>query len=92
MNLNDALSSGELKGPLEKLQGYLAMLQLYSGAIKEITTKLEILDEEFQIRYDHNPIHHIENRLKSPQSMAAISPARGQRAAQARAPAREAEA
>ncbi len=71
MNLNDALSSGELKGPLEKLQGYLAMLQLYSGAIKEITTKLEILDEEFQIRYDHNPIHHIENRLKSPQSMAA---------------------
>ena len=59
----------DLNRPLEKLQGYFEMLQLYNGAIKEITTKLEILDEEFQTRYDHNPIHHIENRLKSPQSM-----------------------
>ena len=28
------------------------------------------LDEEFQARYDHNPIHHMEYRLKSPQSIA----------------------
>ncbi|MDD3308283.1 MAG: GTP pyrophosphokinase family protein, partial [Acetobacterium sp.] len=33
-------------------------------------TKLEILDEEFQVRYDHNPIHHMEYRLKAPQSIA----------------------
>ena len=71
MSGSGVLSDGELKVPLERLQGYLAMLQLYNGAIKEIITKLEILDEEFHIRYDHNPIHHIENRLKSSQSMAA---------------------
>ena len=37
--------------------------------IKEIRTKLEILDAEFKVKHDHNPIHHIESRLKSPESI-----------------------
>ncbi len=48
---------------------YLSLMQLYRSAIKEIQTKLEILDEEFKVRYDHNPIHNIESRLKTPQSI-----------------------
>ncbi len=44
-------------------------MQLYRAAIKEIRTKLEILDEDFHVRYDYNPIHHIESRLKSPDSI-----------------------
>lgn len=51
------------------MQDFLNLQQLYNAAIKEISTKLEILDDEFQVRYDHNPIHHMECRLKSPQSM-----------------------
>ncbi len=43
--------------------------QVYSAAIKEISTKLEILDDEFRVKYDHNPIHHIESRLKKPYSI-----------------------
>ncbi len=43
--------------------------QVYSAAIKEISTKLEILDDEFKVKYDHNPIHHIESRLKKPYSI-----------------------
>lgn len=42
---------------------------VYHSAMREIQTKLEILDDEFHARYDHNPIHHIENRLKSPASI-----------------------
>jgi putative GTP pyrophosphokinase len=30
---------------------------------------LEILNDEFQVRHHHNPIHHIESRLKSIESM-----------------------
>ncbi|KAF5070048.1 GTP pyrophosphokinase YwaC [anaerobic digester metagenome] len=52
------------------LKEFLLQQQIYRAAIKEIKTKLEILDEEFQARYDHNPIHHMEYRLKSPQSIA----------------------
>ena len=30
----------------------------------------KILDDEFHVKYDHNPIHHMEYRLKSPDSIA----------------------
>lgn len=48
---------------------YMAQMQLYDAAIKEVKTKLEILDNEFSIKFDHNPIHNIESRLKSPTSI-----------------------
>ena len=57
------------KDIIETFQDYLELQQKYSAAIKEICTKLEILNEDFKVKYDHNPIHHIESRLKSPQSM-----------------------
>lgn len=37
----------------------------YKAAMKEVLTKLEILDSEFNSLYNHNPIHHTEHRLKS---------------------------
>lgn len=54
-----------IEAGLRQAQGYMEMVQLYNSAIREITTKLEILDSEFRLRYDHNPIHHIDSRLKS---------------------------
>lgn len=41
----------------------------YQAAIREVQTKLEILDDEFQMRHQRNPIHHMQNRMKSIQSM-----------------------
>jgi len=52
------------------MQRYMELMQLYDGAVREVRTKLEILDREFQVRYARNPIHHIESRLKSPNSIA----------------------
>jgi len=49
---------------------YIQEMQLYRAALKEIQTKLEILDSEFEVKYDYNPIHHIESRLKTPSSIA----------------------
>ena len=51
------------------IQNFMNQMQVYNAGIKEIKTKLEILDEEFKTRYDYNPIHHIESRLKSPKSI-----------------------
>ena len=42
---------------------------IYSSAIKEISTKLEILDGEFQIKRKRNPIEHMKSRVKSPESV-----------------------
>ena len=41
----------------------------YSAAMREVQTKLEILDDEFQMRHKRNPIHHMQYRLKTIQSM-----------------------
>lgn len=45
-------------------------LLLYDAALKEINTKLEILNNEFKLANQYNPIEHITSRLKSPQSIA----------------------
>ena len=45
------------------MQRYMEMTQLYDSAIREVRTKLEILDREFHVRYARNPIHHIDSRL-----------------------------
>jgi len=55
---------------IEVISQWMELQQVYNAAISEVSTKLEILDEEFQIHYAHNPIHHIECRLKSTQSIA----------------------
>ena len=53
----------------ENVSELMKMQQIYEAGIKEIRTKLEILDAEFKVKHDHNPIHHIESRLKSPESI-----------------------
>ena len=63
---SQALDTKEL---LSNVTGWFETQQLYNGALKEISTKLEILDEEFQMNYTYNPIHHMECRLKSVRSI-----------------------
>lgn len=55
---------------IETLKDFARVQHIYNSAVKEITTKIEILDDEFHSRFDHNPIHHIESRIKSPLSIA----------------------
>lgn len=43
---------------------------LYDAALKEINTKLEILNNEFKLTHQYNPIEHITSRVKSPESIA----------------------
>lgn len=41
----------------------------YKFALNEMETKVEILQEEFQLLHDYNPIEHTKSRLKSPESI-----------------------
>ncbi len=45
-------------------------LLLYDAALKQVNTKLEILNNEFKLANQYNPIEHITSRLKTPQSIA----------------------
>nr|WP_317642320.1 GTP pyrophosphokinase family protein [Bombiscardovia apis] len=48
---------------------FVDLMQVYEGAMREISTKLEVLDTEFQVQFSHNPIHHMERRLKTANSL-----------------------
>ena len=44
---------------------YMQIRGVYQAAIREIDARLKTLDSEFSYRHRHNPIHHIESRVKS---------------------------
>lgn len=62
MNLNE-ISFGE------NVESWENLMFLYNSAIKEVRTKLDILNDEFQNMNKYNPIEYIESRLKTPQSI-----------------------
>lgn len=48
---------------------YAKITKNYGAAIRAVQTKLEILDEDFELLHEHNPIHHMETRVKSIESI-----------------------
>ena len=48
---------------------YKELQMLYSCALKEIQTKFEVLDTEFKLEYNRNPISSISTRLKRTESV-----------------------
>lgn len=57
------------KDIMEQLVDFKEIRMMYSCAIKEIRTKFEVLDTEFNSRYQRNPISSITSRLKSNKSI-----------------------
>ncbi len=44
-------------------------MMVYKFALQEVETKIDILQEEFQLLHDYNPIEHTKSRLKTPESI-----------------------
>ena len=65
-NNNGLTSFGDPRAIIIEFAG---LIQVYNGAMKGISTKLEVLDDEFHIRHSHNPIHHLECRIKGIRSI-----------------------
>lgn len=58
------------KGTDEELHQMIDNISLlYSSAIKELQTKLDILSDDFSIKHEYMPIHHIKKRLKTFESL-----------------------
>lgn len=56
--------------PTATLDEWKRMQFIYSAALKEVNTKLEILNAEFHMAHRYNPIEHLSARIKSPESIA----------------------
>ena len=53
----------------ENMKPMKEFMTYYRCAIMEIETKFNVLNEEFSLQYDRNPIEHIKTRLKSAESI-----------------------
>ena len=53
----------------EDVDSWKTIMFLYNAALKEVGTKLEILNDEFHHVHQYNPIEHIKTRIKTPESI-----------------------
>lgn len=53
----------------EDVDGWNTITFLYSSALKKVSTKLEILNDEFVYIHQYNPIEYIKSRIKKPDSI-----------------------
>ena len=69
MNENIPFNEEMIEKSKNWLKNYSTLMAYYRCAIMEIETKFNVLNEEFSLRYDRNPINGIQTRLKSPESI-----------------------
>ena len=60
---------GETENVMEKLQNFERLMMRYRSAIREVTTKLEVLNDELSLIGNRNPIETIQSRVKRPVSI-----------------------
>lgn len=53
----------------EEIANFREVMMMYHSAIREVTTKLEILNDELSLDSEKNPIQFIKSRVKEPMSI-----------------------
>ncbi len=64
----DALPE-EFQAPAELYRELARRMPHYRAGLREVSARLESLDDRFQVENDHNPIHHMESRMKTAESI-----------------------
>ncbi|MBS6194520.1 MAG: GTP pyrophosphokinase family protein [Clostridiales bacterium] len=54
---------------LEEVDNWETLMFLYDAALRQVSTKIDILNEEFAHIHKYNPIEHVKSRIKEPQSI-----------------------
>lgn len=54
---------------LESSHSFMKMMAYYKCALMEIETKFNVLNVQFSMQYDKNPISTVKTRLKNPESI-----------------------
>lgn len=67
--LDMKLTQNLFKGFLENYRDFSRLMAYYNCAMMEVETKLRVLNEEFSVVHDRNPIQSIKCRLKTPESI-----------------------
>lgn len=57
------------EGAFEEITNFKELMLMYNSAVREITTKLEILNDELSLDNRENPIQIVKSRIKKPLSI-----------------------
>jgi putative GTP pyrophosphokinase len=68
-NIADNINKAEFRDIVETNARFQELMMMYRCAIREVQTKLEVLNDEFKTRSKRNPIESISSRIKSPASI-----------------------
>ncbi len=66
---NQILVTEDVENIIKNTKPFAELMMKYNCAVKEINTKFEVLDREFGVRYNRNPVETIKTRIKSPLSI-----------------------
>ena len=74
-----AMNEGEKKAPwldtpdpqrfIKNAAKFNDLMMMYRCTVREVRTKLEVLNDEFSLEYKRNPISFIKTRIKKPESI-----------------------
>ena len=68
--LRESITSDAFMEFMKKnMEPYETLLTYYRCAIMEVETKFNVLNEQFSLQYDRNPIESVKSRLKSTESL-----------------------
>lgn len=59
----------EIPEQFDEVDAWKTIMFLYNAALKEINTKIEILNDEFLHVHNYNPIEHVKSRIKTADSI-----------------------
>ncbi len=62
-------AANRLQVPGELYEQLHRLITLYRGGMRDVCARLEFMDDQFRTEYDHNPIHHMECRMKTVDSI-----------------------
>lgn len=68
-SIEDLLKLEPPEDVLESAQSFTKLMMCYRCAIKEVETKLQVLNEEFSLQYNRNPFESIKSRVKKSYSI-----------------------
>ena len=67
--MNELMNGDLLDFFREQNRPFRQMMAFYKCASMEVETKFNVLNEEFSLKYDRNPIETIKTRIKSSESI-----------------------
>ncbi|MCM1578817.1 MAG: GTP pyrophosphokinase family protein [Ruminococcus sp.] len=69
-NIIENMNNSDIDAFFDRAQPFFGLMTYYGCALREVETKFQVLNDEFKLSHDRNPIESIKSRIKSVKSIA----------------------